>query len=146
MLRTLRALSREICAAAHIGHGAARSPGSLRNRTPHASLSASHEYVAAVRSPIVKAALSPNLYGTLDRIAATLNEYPKTSVAVVGYTDSLGSVDSNRDLSRRRATAVAEYLGQHGVAADRISVESRGEDNPIASNDSESGARSEPPR
>jgi outer membrane protein OmpA-like peptidoglycan-associated protein len=85
------------------------------------------------------AALNSSLHPTLDRIAATLNEYPKTSVTVVGYTDSVGSSESNRDLSGRRAGAVADYLTQHGVARNRISVESRGEENPIATNDTEAG-------
>ena len=93
----------------------------------------------SVSFPSGSAALSPSLYPTLERIAATLNEYPKTTVTVVGYTDSVGTAESNRDLSHRRANAVAQYLGQHGVAADRILVESRGEENPVASNDSESG-------
>lgn len=85
------------------------------------------------------ASLDSNLHSTLDRIATTLNEYPKTSVTVVGYTDSVGSPESNRDLAQRRASAVADYLGQRGVTRNRIIVESRGEDNPIASNDTEAG-------
>ena len=85
------------------------------------------------------ASLNSSLFPTLDRIATTLNEYPKTSVTVVGYTDSIGSSESNQDLSRRRASAVAQYLAQHGVTSGRIIVEGRGEDNPIASNDTEGG-------
>lgn len=85
------------------------------------------------------ASLERNLHPTLDRIATTLNEYPKTTVTVVGYTDSVGSAESNRDLSRRRAGAVADYLGQRGVSTGRILVDSRGEEDPIASNDTEAG-------
>lgn len=84
-------------------------------------------------------ALDPNLHATLNRIASTLNEYPRTTVTVVGYTDSVGSAESNRDLSRRRATAVADYLGQHGVLNSRMVVDSRGEEDPIATNDTEAG-------
>ena len=83
--------------------------------------------------------LDPNLHPTLNRIASTLNEYPKTTVTVVGYTDSVGSSESNRDLSSRRARAVADYLQQHGVLGSRILVDSRGEADPIASNDTEAG-------
>lgn len=85
------------------------------------------------------ASLDSKLHPTLDKIAATLNEYAKTSVTVVGYTDSVGSAEANRDLSRRRASAVADYLGQRGVSRNRITVESRGEEDPIASNDTEAG-------
>jgi outer membrane protein OmpA-like peptidoglycan-associated protein len=85
------------------------------------------------------ASLDSSLHPTLERIAAVLNEYPKTTVTVVGYTDAVGSADSNRELSRRRAGAVADYLGQHGVLRNRILVDSRGEEDPVASNDTEAG-------
>jgi outer membrane protein OmpA-like peptidoglycan-associated protein len=74
------------------------------------------------------ASLDSKLHSTLEKIAATLNEYPQTSVTVVGYTDSVGSAEANRELSRRRAAAVADYLGQHGVSPNRIAVDSRGEE------------------
>jgi outer membrane protein OmpA-like peptidoglycan-associated protein len=83
--------------------------------------------------------LDTKLFPTLDRIATTLNEYPETTITVVGYTDSVGSAESNRTLSHSRASAVADYLGQHGVRRDRMSVDSRGELEPIADNDTEAG-------
>jgi len=85
------------------------------------------------------ASLDSKLHPTLDKIAATLNEYAQTSVTVVGYTDSVGSAEANRELSRRRAGAVADYLSQHGVSRNRITVDSRGEEEPIATNDTEAG-------
>lgn len=85
------------------------------------------------------ASLDSRLYPTLDRIATTLNEYPKTTVNVVGYTDSIGGTEANRELAQRRAAAVAQYLTQRGVARERIVVDSRGEAEPIASNDTEAG-------
>jgi outer membrane protein OmpA-like peptidoglycan-associated protein len=85
------------------------------------------------------AALDPKLFSTLDRIAGTLNEYPETSIIVVGHTDSVGSTESNRTLSHNRAGAVADYLSQHGVNRARMVVESRGEAEPIADNETESG-------
>ena len=85
------------------------------------------------------ASLDSKLHPTLDKIASTLNEYAQTSVTVVGYTDSVGSAEANRELSRRRAGAVADYLSQHGVSRSRITVDSRGEEEPIATNDTEAG-------
>jgi outer membrane protein OmpA-like peptidoglycan-associated protein len=85
------------------------------------------------------ASLEPRLFPTLDRIASTLNEYPETTISVVGHTDSVGSAESNRALSHSRAAAVAEYLGQHGVRRDRMAVDSRGELEPIADNETETG-------
>ena len=83
--------------------------------------------------------LDPSLFSTLDRIAGTLNEYPETTITVVGHTDSQGGTDANRALSGSRATAVANYLGQRGVRRDRMIVDSRGELEPIADNGTEAG-------
>ena len=85
------------------------------------------------------ASLDPKLFPTLDRIASTLNEYPETTITVMGHTDSVGSADSNVSLSRNRAAAVADYLAQRGVRRDRMIVDSRGELEPIADNGTEAG-------
>ncbi len=85
------------------------------------------------------ASLQTALHPTLDRIAGTLNEYHETSITVVGYTDIVGSAASNMLLSEHRASAVADYLVQQGVARSRISVGGRGEADPIADNATETG-------
>ena len=85
------------------------------------------------------ASLSPVVYPTLDRIAATLNEYPETTVNVIGHSDSAGSAEANRELARRRAAVVADYLAARGVGRGRIMVETRGELEPIADNATEAG-------
>ena len=51
--------------------------------------------------------------------------------AIEGHTDSLGTVDANRDLSQRRAQAVADYLVGQGVARDRLEVQGFGSSQPI---------------
>ncbi len=83
--------------------------------------------------------LEPKLFSTLDRIATTLNEYPETTITVVGHTDSMGGTEANRILSGSRASAVAEYLGERGVRRDRMVIDSRGELEPIADNATEAG-------
>jgi outer membrane protein OmpA-like peptidoglycan-associated protein len=57
------------------------------------------------------------------------------SVTVIGYTDSTGDADYNMGLSKRRADAVAAYMVSIGVPADKIRTLGRGENDPIASND-----------
>ena len=83
--------------------------------------------------------LDSKLFPTLDRIATTLNEYPETTITVVGHTDNVGSAESNRALSGSRAAAVAEYLGRRGVRRDRMVIDNRGELEPVADNATESG-------
>lgn len=46
---------------------------------------------------------------------------------VVGHTDAKGSASYNQALSNRRAEAVRAYLVAHGIAADRLTAEGKGE-------------------
>jgi outer membrane protein OmpA-like peptidoglycan-associated protein len=75
----------------------------------------------------------------LDQAAETLKEHGTITVTVEGNTDNIGSEEYNQKLSLRRATAVRDYLAQHGIAASRMTVVGKGESNPVASNDTEDG-------
>ena len=79
---------------------------------------------------IIKASANP----VLDSVAKVAKEYNKTSLQVLGYTDSTGNDTINIPLSQRRAAAVAQYLGLRGVASTRIAAAGMGAQNPIASN------------
>jgi outer membrane protein OmpA-like peptidoglycan-associated protein len=73
-------------------------------------------------------------------VARILNDYPQTTVDVVGHADSTGSDEHNLDLSRRRAASVADFLvGPGRVLPDRLFVDGMGERSPIASNDTPEG-------
>ncbi len=85
------------------------------------------------------AAIKPEFQPTLNRIAGILNQDQRSTVTVIGYTDSTGPADYNMKLSRRRAHSVADYLAAHGVAPQRLQAEGRGESNPRASNASAHG-------
>ena len=80
------------------------------------------------------AALSGGLQNDLRAIAASLNNYPNTTVNVIGHTDNVGEAAYNADLSQRRAAAVASVLQGAGVSPTRIRAIGRGEDQPVASN------------
>ena len=83
--------------------------------------------------------LRSNARANLAELAQSLQKYPGTEVLVVGHTDATGSDDYNMNLSYRRANAAAEYLQSQGITRSRIETAGRGETEPIASNDSESG-------
>jgi len=85
------------------------------------------------------AELQPPFRATLDKVADILNRYPRTTIRIIGYTDSTGSEHYNQVLSSRRAQSVAWYLQDHRVAPSRIHTEGRGESNPRASNASAAG-------
>lgn len=65
---------------------------------------------------------------TLDRVAASLRQYPNSIVDVYGYTDSTGSDAFNQRLSEQRAQAVSSYLTSQGVASSRLRSQGFGED------------------
>ncbi len=49
------------------------------------------------------ARIKPGFYSTMDKIAAIVNKYGKTQLAVAGHTDSTGSAEHNQILSEQRA-------------------------------------------
>lgn len=80
------------------------------------------------------ATLSGALRGDLTALATSINNYPNTTVNVIGHADNTGGAAFNQDLSARRAQAVSSVLIQSGVSPNRIRSIGRGEDAPIASN------------
>jgi len=73
-------------------------------------------------------AINQTFRDTLDKVAASLKQYPNSIVDVYGYTDSTGSDSFNQRLSEQRAQAVASYLISQGVASSRIKWQGFGED------------------
>jgi OOP family OmpA-OmpF porin len=76
---------------------------------------------------------------TLNVVATTLKEHPEVNVDVVGHTDWISTNAYNMKLSQARAETVKKYLVSQGVAADRIAVKWRGEEEPIADNKDAAG-------
>jgi len=85
--------------------------------------------------------LHQGFYPVLDSIQLVLNEYDKTGIFVTGHTDSVGTANYNRALSKRRADAVANYLVFKGIAKNRILSQGLGEEFPIADNSTPAGRR-----
>ncbi len=86
--------------------------------------------------------LDPSFRTTLDKVAATLTEYDKTYVDVMGHTDSTGTDAYNQSLSEQRANSVAGYLSGKGVQQARLATKGFGESQPRASNTTEEGRSS----
>ena len=87
-----------------------------------------------------KAEIKPESKATLEEIAKFLRANPKLNLVVAGHTDAQGAFDYNVTLSRRRAAAVvAALVGQHGIAASRLTAFGAGMAAPVASNDDEAG-------
>ncbi len=86
-----------------------------------------------------QATVQPAFNETLVAVGLVLKKFNKTIVDVYGYTDNTGSVPHNQDLSQRRAVAVATVLANQGIDQRRFYIAGKGEDDPIASNSTETG-------
>lgn len=73
----------------------------------------------------------------LQRDAAWLTKWPKTTIRVEGYCDERGSAEYNLALGDRRAVAVKEYLEALGVGASRIQTVSLGKETRFCQESSE---------
>jgi len=74
-----------------------------------------------------ESAITPAGQKILDKVVATLKEYPEAMVTLEGHTCSIGTEEYNVGLGTRRATAVQQYLVDHGIAPERLDVVSYGE-------------------
>lgn len=83
----------------------------------------------------IKAGFQP----TMDKISTIVNRYGKTTLDVVGHTDSVGTATYNQGLSERRAQAVERYLLGKNVHPQRLTATGRGETIPRASNATKEG-------
>jgi outer membrane protein OmpA-like peptidoglycan-associated protein len=70
----------------------------------------------------------------LAKLGGVVKQYDSTMVHVIGHTDSQGTDSYNRQLSERRATAVANALTGAGVDPSRVRIEGRGEAQPESNN------------
>ena len=67
-----------------------------------------------------------------------MKKWTSTQVSLEGHCDSRGSAEYNLALGSRRANAVKEYLTNLGVAAARLTVVSKGKEQPVCSENAES--------
>lgn len=88
------------------------------------------------------AQLSPETLPTLQRLGEALKsaELGTSCLQIEGHTDSVGSDEYNLKLSQRRAESVVRYLTQQlGVRTDRVAPIGKGEQEPIATNATDTG-------
>jgi peptidoglycan-associated lipoprotein len=76
--------------------------------------------------------------GTLGKDVEWLKKWTSTKIMVEGHADSRGTNEYNLALGERRADAVRDYLVSLGVPTDRITIVSKGEEQPFCSEESES--------
>ena len=82
-----------------------------------------------------KAELKPAGQQRLDDLAKSAQGANVDKVVLTGHADRIGSEEYNKELSEKRAKAVADYLAQKGVDSSRLQVEGKGESQPVTGND-----------
>ncbi|NMM48620.1 OmpA family protein [Marinigracilibium pacificum] len=88
-----------------------------------------------------RAELTDNSFNELNKLERMMAENPGIRVEIAGHTDNIGAAAYNKDLSKRRAMAVVNYLIDKGIDPSRLTSVGYGEERPMASNDDESDGR-----
>jgi peptidoglycan-associated lipoprotein len=78
-----------------------------------------------------RADLQPDARATLKANGAWLKANPSARVQIEGHCDERGTQEYNLALGAKRAQAAKDYLVTLGVAADRLSMISYGEEVPV---------------
>jgi chemotaxis protein MotB len=91
--------------------------------------------------------MPPAAAQTIAKMAPILAPFQQTTIIVTGYTDNVPigpelrqqGVDSNLQLSLKRAQTVANFLVSQGVNPNLVSARGLGDADPVASNDTPQG-------
>lgn len=87
-----------------------------------------------------KAEIKPEAEQTLDKVGTVIAQFPEGRVRIEGHTDSKGSRKVNRELSKRRAEAVKDWLvKKKDIPESIITTVGFGEMKPAAPNASPDG-------
>jgi len=81
-----------------------------------------------------KSTLKPEGIQKLDGLVQKLKDVTVEVIIVVGFTDSIGTLDYNKKLSLRRAEAVKAYLTKNGIEASRVYTEGKAYAEPVGDN------------
>lgn len=70
---------------------------------------------------------------------AFLDQNTMSGLLITGHTDAVGTDEYNQSLGYRRADTIQHYFISKGIPANRIIIESRGEQDPADNNNTETG-------
>jgi peptidoglycan-associated lipoprotein len=84
-----------------------------------------------------ESAVRDDAKSVLQRDADWMKKWGSVQVTLEGHCDSRGSAEYNLGLGSRRATAVKAYLVNLGVPAGRVTVVSKGQEQPFCNDENE---------
>ena len=86
-----------------------------------------------------KSTIKPESMGEINRIVTLMTENPDLKFSVEGHTDNTGKEASNQTLSEQRSQAIVAKLVELGIAQDRLTAVGKGQNSPIADNNTDEG-------
>jgi len=95
------------------------------------------EYIVEINNVFFnfdKSKMQINKNEKIDSLCKYLKKNSEAKVAVIGYTDAVGSKSYNDRLSQKRAETIKKYMTDEGVNENQIEIYAYGEDNPVAFN------------
>lgn len=94
----------------------------------------------SVKFPVDRASLSPEAQSRLmDFVQKLKSDNRNVYVEIQGHTDSTGTPNFNKKLGEDRAEAVRLFMNKQGVALNRMSTISYGDEAPVAPNNTKDG-------
>lgn len=80
-----------------------------------------------------------SLSGYYNKSMAFMDSNSAAGLQITGHTDAKGSDEYNQWLGYRRAQSVQEYFERKGCPPDRITIDSKGEKEPVENNNTDEG-------
>ena len=84
-----------------------------------------------------KSDLSDAARATLAKNATWLKKWTSVRITIEGHADSRGTAEYNLALGERRANSTRDYLGSLGVDLARVAMVSKGEEQPVCTEQTE---------
>lgn len=81
--------------------------------------------------------LTPVSRAEFDKIRKEIAERAASEVMVIGHTDRVGSLQSNDELSKKRADGIRALLIESGVPPEKLEAVGRGERDPLVATEDE---------
>ncbi len=131
-------------AGALIGRNMDRQAEEIQKTVPGAEVIREGEglvvkFDSGILFDVNKSDLKENARTNIQNLATSMKNNPETDIMIVGHTDASGSDSYNLALSQRRAESVRSFALSNGISAARLSTIGKGESEPIAENETESG-------
>jgi outer membrane protein OmpA-like peptidoglycan-associated protein len=126
-------------AGALIGHKMDKQAAEIKQTVPGATVTRAGEgiivnFSSGILFDTDKSTVKGAAQTNLQNLAASLQNNPETNILIVGHTDNTGTNAHNMDLSIQRAEAVKSVITANNINGSRLTVQGKGETEPIGDN------------